>query len=74
MTDPRRHEKVTEVFAAARRLAGAQRETYLDEACGGDAGLRVDVEALLAQDARAQSQIDAAIDGGAASASTRSSG
>ena len=61
-----RHEQVTEVFAAARRLAVAQREAYLDEVCGGDAGLRADIEALLAQDARALSQIDAAIDGGAA--------
>ncbi len=61
-----RHEQVTEVFAAARRLAVAQREAYLDEACGGDTGLRAKVESLLAQDARTQADIDAAIDGGAA--------
>ena len=44
-----RHEQVGDIFATARCLAAAQREAYLDEVCGGDAGLRADVEALLAQ-------------------------
>ncbi len=65
MTDPR-HEKISELFAAARRLAATDRAGFLDGACGGDAGLRAEVEALLAQNDRTQGQIDAAVDGGAA--------
>jgi serine/threonine protein kinase len=42
-----RHEQVSEVFAAARRLDDARREAYLDEACAGDAALRLEVQALL---------------------------
>ena len=61
-----RHEQVSEVFAAARRLAGARRDAYLDEACAGDAELRGEVESLLSQDERTQAEIDAAVGGGAA--------
>lgn len=36
-----------DIFLAALELAPADRAAYLDEACGGDAALRVRVEALL---------------------------
>lgn len=44
------HDRVSEVFLAARRLSADQRRTYLDDACGADAELRAEVEALLRHD------------------------
>src|ERR1017187_2853491 len=35
------------VFSAARRLSGAERAAYLDQACAGDAALRQRIEELL---------------------------
>jgi len=39
--------RVKGILVAARDLQGADRERYLDEACGGDAGLRSEIDALL---------------------------
>jgi hypothetical protein len=39
--------------AALERPPGQERSAYLDGACGGDAALRAEVEALLAVSARA---------------------
>jgi serine/threonine protein kinase/tetratricopeptide (TPR) repeat protein len=39
---------VKEVFAAALEVGGAARAAYLDSACASDAGLRAEVESLLA--------------------------
>ncbi len=40
-------------FLAVRELPSSERATYLDKACGGDAELRAEVEAMLRADARA---------------------
>ncbi len=45
------HDRVAELFRAASRLAGDARAAYLDDACGGDAALRAEVESLLEHDA-----------------------
>src|SRR5262245_45182547 len=36
-----------EIFAAAMEKCPADRASFLDRACGGDAGLRAEVESLL---------------------------
>ncbi|MGA7523885.1 MAG: tetratricopeptide repeat protein [Acidobacteriaceae bacterium] len=48
-------ELVAELFEAALSLQPSRREAFLDQACGGDPGLRRAVEELLAEDARAGS-------------------
>ncbi len=60
------HEQVSALFAEARRLAVDRRAAFLEEACGGDAELRAEVEALLVHDQQTHGKLDAAIDGGAA--------
>ncbi len=40
-------ERVQDVLAGASEVPADQRGAYLDAACGGDAGLRVEVESLL---------------------------
>src|SRR5262245_48527505 len=45
-----RWERVTSLFAAARVLETAQRDSFLTIACSGDDGLRADVETLLSAD------------------------
>jgi hypothetical protein len=45
-----RHRRVGELFAAATKLDPDRRAAYLDEACGADAALRAEVDALLAHD------------------------
>ena len=42
-----RWQQVTEIFHAALDSDPARREAFLDDACGGDAVLRADVEALV---------------------------
>ena len=43
-------QRVKDVFDGARALPRNRRALYLDEACGGDAALRRDVDSLLASD------------------------
>jgi len=45
-----RHQRVSDLFLRARRLAGAEREAMLDQACAGDARLRGEIESLLEHD------------------------
>jgi len=45
--------RAKEIFFAAQELAGEERARHLDEACGGDAGLRAEVERLLHADEKA---------------------
>src|SRR5262245_17600136 len=45
---PERWQQVTEIFHAALASDAARREAFLAEACGGDAALRAEVEALVA--------------------------
>jgi WD40 repeat protein/predicted Ser/Thr protein kinase len=47
-------ERVEELFDQAVDLQPAQRAAFLDEQCGGDAGLRAAVEELLQLDSRAE--------------------
>ena len=46
--------RARDIFLAAVELEGPARASYLDEACGDDAGLRSEVEKLLAADDRQQ--------------------
>jgi non-specific serine/threonine protein kinase len=50
---PERYQRIEEVFGRALECEGAARERLLEEACGGDAGLRREVEELLAEHERA---------------------
>lgn len=47
---PRR--RLDELFDAAQDIPASRRDAWLDDACGGDAGLRAELERLLAADAR----------------------
>lgn len=70
-----RYQRVRTVFLKARDLAGSAREAYLTEACGGDAGLRAEVERLLADEQRATTFLNAPlIDTAAAAANTLDAG
>ncbi|HET9370204.1 MAG TPA: serine/threonine-protein kinase, partial [Vicinamibacterales bacterium] len=62
---PERWRQVTAIFHAARGQEAAQRDDYLDRACGSDAALRADVNALLEADAGGASlgRADAALEG-----------
>ena len=46
-TDPQRWQRVKEIFEGALERHGAERETYLDDACNGEAEVREEVESLL---------------------------
>src|SRR5689334_22257598 len=48
--DPDRFARVERIFHAALERPTAQRSTFLDEACGADAGLRGEVASLLARE------------------------
>src|SRR5881392_3252547 len=45
---PERWEQVGKLYQAALALQPAERETFLDDACGDDKALRREVESLLA--------------------------
>ena len=46
--DPERWRQVGEIFHQALERDGVERPRFLDDACGGDAGLRAEVDSLLA--------------------------
>lgn len=46
--NPERWRRINEVFHATLETPAAARGTFLDHACAGDAGLRAEVESLLA--------------------------
>ena len=48
--EPERWQRLRELFEAAVGLGPAERSSYLERACGGDAELRREVEALLRQE------------------------
>lgn len=60
---PDRHERITEIFNAAAELSPADRRAFLEAKCGSDAGLREEVESLLAHDSPGSSPLDAPIFG-----------
>jgi len=45
---PERWRQLDEILGAALEREGSQRSAFLDDACAGDAGLRYEVESLLA--------------------------
>jgi len=61
-----RHETVHRLFTAAVRLPPEDQPAYLDPACADDADLRAEVEAKLAEDARADGVFAAVADEGGA--------
>jgi eukaryotic-like serine/threonine-protein kinase len=50
VNDQQRFKQIDEIFSAAVRLEGIERVTFLDDRCAGDADLRKEVDALLAED------------------------
>ena len=46
-TDPQRWQRVKEIFEGALGRHGAERESFLEQACDGDAAVREEVESLL---------------------------
>lgn len=48
---PQRHQRIMDLFNAAAEQPAAARTLWLEQACGDDAELRVEVESLLACDA-----------------------
>ena len=56
--DRERWHRVTGIFHSALDLPAASRAAYVADACGGDASLRAEVEALLAGDAAAPRESD----------------
>ncbi len=57
--DPERWQQVNKVLIEALGQEADQRKTFLEAACGGDEGLRREVEALLAADEEASSFLQA---------------
>src|SRR5262249_28493595 len=45
--DPERWKQIDALLEAATRLPSAERESFLQQACGADAGLKQEVESLL---------------------------
>ncbi|GJM24227.1 MAG: hypothetical protein DHS20C16_06420 [Phycisphaerae bacterium] len=58
--DSERHQKLMSLFDQAVALKDGERAAFLDKACGGDAALRLELEALIANDADPLSFVDAA--------------
>ena len=56
---PQRYRQVGELYHAALALSPQDREAFLQKACGGDAGLRHEVEQLLASHEKAGSFLNA---------------
>lgn len=50
MVSPEKHQRISELFLAACRLEGTERQAFLERQCAADAALRREVEALLARD------------------------
>ena len=51
---PDRRQRIDEFFRHALKLSSEERAAFLDEACGGDAELRTQVETLIKHDRQAE--------------------
>src|SRR5215813_11755619 len=56
---PERYERVFKICDDALQVEADKRAAFLDRACDGDASLRREVDALLANEGRAESFLDA---------------
>ncbi|MBS1823820.1 MAG: serine/threonine protein kinase [Acidobacteria bacterium] len=56
-----RWQRIEQIFHEASELDGTARGVFLDQACGGDAALRAEVESLLAADGHGQAIFSAAV-------------
>jgi len=56
---PERYEQVCQICYDALELEASQRADFLDRACASDESLRREVEAMLANEGRAESFLDA---------------
>ncbi|MHC4140349.1 MAG: protein kinase domain-containing protein [Planctomycetota bacterium] len=54
-------QNIQELFFEAREVHPDRRAAFLDERCGGDGGLRAEIELLLAHDAVTRNFMDAAV-------------
>jgi serine/threonine-protein kinase len=59
--EPKRWQRLRELFEAASRLEPSLRSGYLDQACADDPDLRHEVESLLSCDARAGNSLAQAV-------------
>jgi serine/threonine protein kinase len=50
MSTSERHQRVSDLFSAARRKPAPERAAFLDQACRGEPDLRAEVESLLSED------------------------
>src|SRR5688572_1826016 len=66
---PERLREIEKVFDEAVELAPDERETFLAQACAGDAGLRREVESLLSEATDAKAPFASLIEGAALSLS-----
>src|SRR5208337_5372995 len=57
--NPERWQQIEELYHAALERAESQRPAFLEQACGGDEGLRGEVESLLSFHQQAKSFIEA---------------
>ena len=56
---PERHQRIGELYhGKTPEFLAEQRAAFLAQACGGDEGLRREVESLLARDSKAESFIE----------------
>ncbi len=65
---PDRWRRIAPILEAAMELREKERASFLERSCGGDAGLRAEIEALLAADSDAGAFLEAPVDLGAVSA------
>ncbi len=47
---PQQHQRVTELLFEVERISSGERRSFLEQSCGDDAAVRLEVEALLAQE------------------------
>src|ERR1044072_8631069 len=55
---PERYQQIEELYHAALGRRGEERSAFLDQACGGDGGLRQEVESLIGYDEQAAEFIE----------------
>src|SRR5262245_50034876 len=72
--DPEVWQRIKGTFRTARERPPAERNAFLDDACGNDPQRRAEVEALLAADAQAERFIEPPTRGGEGSPGSNAAG